>query len=364
VGCNRYGREEGTANLAFQFTLPSVPCHEMLAAANPWLEPSVVISVVSVSIGFAGFLFGILSYRWNRRESRLDAVTGCLDPLIRAAQELHMANNCRRTSENLKASFPNWKDAPEAAARISEMYRKYGEHISESQKRFRDAGAELAARSFRFPDTVVGLLMKAQNSLSEFGRLVNDGLYDKANLQFETFRKDYAKVTRTARGWRLADPIEGLRRRFSRKNAPMEPDSDFALTKAEMDGIMELITKRGTSQAHNAFAVHPPKKLLEKPDIVKADDVVDQLKDSIFVVRFQDGTSKMLGLVELMVFIYNLILLKDQHDKVARMMSVSEAEPGTTVKVSLKFSERDIMRPEMVKALLSKITWADSASDG
>ena len=204
--------------------------------------------------------------------------------------------------------------------------------------------------------------MKVQSSLSEFGRLVNEGLYDKADLQLDSFRKDYAKVARIARGWRLADPIEDLRRRFSRKSAE-EPDSEFALTKAEMDGIMELITKRGTSQAHNTFAVHPPKKLLENPEIARADDVVDQLKDSIFVVRFQDGTSKMLGLVELMVLTYNLILAKDQYDKVARMISVSEAEPGTTVKVSLRFSERDIMRPDMVRALLSKIAWADSASD-
>jgi hypothetical protein len=85
--------------------------------------------------------------------------------------------------------------------------------------------------------------------------------------------------------------------------------------------------------------------------------------DSIFVVRFQDGTSKMLGLVELMVFTYNLIALAHQHNEVVRMVHALEPDAETHVKVSFQFSVSDIMRPEMVKLLLSKIAFADSASD-
>jgi hypothetical protein len=331
---------------------------------NPWLEPRTLIDIAFLIIGLLGFLFGILSYRWNRRESRLDALGNILDPMVRAAQELHQANNCRLTNEGLKASFPDPQKAPEAAVRINNMYEQYTAHICESQKQFRNAEAEFASRSFRFPDNIVRLVRTAHECLSEYGCLVNEGLFEKADLQFARFRDDYAKIKAIARGWRLTDPFEGIRRRFSRKADDPERESEFTLTKEEMDGIMELVTKRATSQAQKTFAVHPPKKLIDHPEIATSDNVIDQLKDSIFVVRFQDGTSKMLSFVELMVFTYNLIVLGHHQQEAARIIEASQPTGETHVDVSFRFSEFDIMRPEMVKALLSKIDFAESPSDG
>lgn len=330
---------------------------------NPWLDPRNQISIAALSIGAAGFLFGILSYRWNRRESRLDALGDILEPMVRSAQELHQANTCRHKNEELKASFPDLTKAPEAAVRIHKMYEDYAKHISESQTQFRNAEAIFTSRSFRFPDGIVRMIKTAHESLSEYGRLVNDGFFDKADLQFARFSDDYGKIKRVARGWRLADPFEGVRKRFARKKNLSEPASEFRLTQEEMNGILELITKRATSQAQNVFAVHPPKKLIEHPEIASADDVIEQLKDSIFVVRFQDSTSKMLGLVELMAFTYHLIVLKHHHEEVARMIKASQPTVPTEVNVTFRFSESDVMRPEMVKTLLSKIDFADSPSD-
>ena len=331
---------------------------------NPWLEPRTLISIASLVIGAGGFLFGILSYRWNRRESRLEALGNILEPMVLAAQELHQANNCRRTNEELKISFPDPRKAPEAALRINELYNQYGGHISESHKQFRNAEAKYASSSFRFPDNIVRLVKTTQESLAEYGRLVNEGLFEKADLQFARFRDDYAKIKQVGRGWRLANPFEGIRQKLSHKVNDVEPESEFKLTKEEMDIIIELVTKRATSQAQNTFAVHPPKKLIDHPEIIKSDNVIDLLKDSIFVVRFQDGTSKMLSLVELMVFTYNLIVLSHQHQKVVRIMEASQPKSETSVKVSFQFSVLDIMRPEMVKTLLSKLAFANSPSDG
>jgi hypothetical protein len=335
-----------------------------MSDTNPWLEPRMLISIASWAIGVAGFLFGILSYRWNRRESRLEALGNILEPMVRAAQELHQANDCRRTNEELRVSFPDPQKTPEAALRIKRMYDQYSAHISESHKQFRNAEVEYASRSFRFPDNIVRLVKTTQESLSEYGRLVNEGFFEKADLQFARFRDDYAKIKRVGRSWRLANPFEGIRRRFSHKADDAEPVSEFELTKEEMDGIMELISKRATSQAQNTFAVHPPKKLIDHPEISKSDNIIDQLKDSIFVVRFQDGTSKMLSLVELMVLTYNLIVFSQQHQEVVRIMEASQPTAETHIKVSLRFSISDIMRPEMVKTLLSKIDFAESPSDG
>lgn len=327
--------------------------------SNEWFEPRTLVAVAGVIIGFGG----VLVNRRNHRESRLDALAHVLDPMVRAAQSLLQATNCRRTNEELRASFPDLDSAPEAAARINSNYEQYARHIEEAAKQFRDAEAESAARSFRFPTAIARIITDAQTTLSEYGELVNGGCFEKSDLQLARFKDQYNKIVRVARGWRLADPFEWIRDRFSRKKKADRPQSEFALTREEMEGIMELVTKRATSQAQNTFAVHPPKKLIDHPEIASSDNVIEELKDSVFVVRFQDGTSKMLTLVELMVFTYNLIVLAHRHQEVARMIRAARPEGETSVKVSFEFSESEIMHPEMVKALMSKITFADSPSD-
>lgn len=326
-------------------------------------ELRTLLMIGSFVVGVAGFLYGVLSQRWNRRESRLDALARILHPMMRAAQELFQANHCRRKNEELKASFPDPSKAPEVALRISKNYDNYGGHIAESHKHFREAEAEFASRSFRFPLNIGRLVKTAQDALAEYGRLVNEGFFDKADVQFARFKDDYGRIERVARGWRLADPFEGIRKRFSRNRRESAQESEFALTQEEIDGVMELVHKRATSQAQNTFAVHPPRKLIDNPEIASSDSVIEQLKDSIFVVRFQDGVSKMLSLVELMAFTYNLIVLAHSQGEVARMLLASQSTGQVDVSVSFQFSESEVMRPEMVKTLLSKIDFSDSASD-
>src|SRR5262249_23055887 len=152
--------------------------------------------IASVCIGFAGFLYGVLSARWNRRESRLDALSKILQPLIKAAQQLHEANGCRRRCEQLKFSFPHPEAAPEAAERVSLLVTEYGDHMKACHDQFREAEAEFASRSFRFPDRIVRFVQKAVDSLSEFGQLVNDGAFDKADLQFARFHDDYRQIVK------------------------------------------------------------------------------------------------------------------------------------------------------------------------
>lgn len=329
---------------------------------NVWSDPRTLISIGSLGLGVLGFLFGILSFRWNRRESRLDALSKILQPLVKAAQHLHDANTCRRTCEQLKASFPVPEAAPEATQRVAMMAADYGVHVKEARDAFRLGESELASRSFRFPDKVAKLVGKAVESLSEFGRLVNGGIFDKADLQFVKFRDDYGQITKVGRGWRLADPLEGIKRYF-RKKKHEAAKSRYDLTECEMDAILELVHKRATSQARNTFAVHPPKKLLDRPEIAQSETAIEQLDQSVFVAVFQDGTSKKMSFVELMVFTFNLIVLAQQYHDVTRMM-LAVPEAPRDIKVSVRFSINEIMRPEMVRFLLSKISFSTVASDG
>ena len=130
-----------------------------------------------------------------------------------------------------------------------------------------------------------------------------------------------------------------------------------------MDAILELVHKRATSQARNTFAVHPPKKLLDQPEIAQSETAIEQLDKSVFLVAFQDGTTKKMSFVDLMVFTFNLIVLAQQQHDVSRMIRAVPEVPRD-IEVSVRFSIDEIMRPEMVRLLLSKISFSNVASDG
>src|SRR6476620_5882642 len=113
--------------------------------SDVWSDPRTYFAVIGTVIGVFGLLWGILSFHWNRREARLDALSKVLQPLIRAAQHLREANECRWKCEILKRSFPKDK-AEEAMARVNEMIERYNKLLSESQEQFKLAESENEAR--------------------------------------------------------------------------------------------------------------------------------------------------------------------------------------------------------------------------
>ncbi|HUQ71534.1 MAG TPA: hypothetical protein VM165_18545 [Planctomycetaceae bacterium] len=237
----------------------------MLNEPNSWADPKTLIAIGGLTIGILGFLFGIFRDHWSRSESRLDALGKILHPLVRAAQDLMKANNCRRKCEQLKHSFPERPPqviegverhetfpprTPEVVHRVNSMIEEYGQLIKSSEKNFRDAEAEYATRHFRFPTTVTKQVKVLQEALSELGRLVNEGLFDKADLQLATIRDKYKRITDTAIGWRLSDPFEGLLQHFRKPDSKDgERSSEFDLTEKEMNGVLELLRRSQLSTA-------------------------------------------------------------------------------------------------------------------
>jgi hypothetical protein len=346
---------------------------------DQWLDPRTLIAIGGLVIGILGFLFGIFRDRWSRRESRLESLGKILQPLVRATQDLMKANNCRRKCEQLKHSFREQpaqvilgverletfpQRTPEVVERVNSMIDEYGQLLSSSEKHFRDAEAEFGARHFRFPTAVAKQLKELQEAVAELGRLINEGMFDKADLQLVTFRDQHRRISATARGWRLADPFEGFLRHFRKpENEDEERISEFDLTEKEMNGVLELLHKRVTTQRGNTFAVHPPQKLLDDMSILQSDTIIDELKDSVFSVVFQDGTAKMLTLPELMAFVFNLITFAVQTAELNKMVQAANPNGPREYHVSFQFSMQQIMTPEMVKVLLSKITFSDTPSD-
>ena len=133
----------------------------------------------------------------------------------------------------------------------------------------------------------------------------------------------------------------------------------FTLSDQEMKEVVDLLYKRATTQAHNTFVVHPPRKLISNPEIMRADDVIDRLENDVFEIVYQDGTYAMLSFPALMVFMYQHILLQSA---VADTLSTIKRPAEVTVRS--QFTVDQIMRPEMVKLLLSKTAFSASPSDG
>lgn len=331
---------------------------------NSWVNPRTLVAIGGLAIGVFGIMFAILTHRWGRRESRLSALEMILRPLIRSAQCLLRANTNRRQCEQLKHSYPEPKASPEVVQRVNSLVEEYGELIKSAESYFREAESEFASRHFRLPDAISKSIKTANATLSEMGRFVNEGLFDKADIQLARFRDEYKQITDTARGWRLADPFEGILRRF-RKTAPADEErlAEYELTQKEMDGVLELLHKRVTTQAGNTFVVHPPKKICDNPEILVSDDAINALRDSVFSVVFQDGTAKMLSLPELMALVYNLIVVAQQSAELNAMLHAAQPTGPREFRVSFQFAMCEIMRPAMVKVLLSKITFAETPSD-
>ena len=260
----------------------------------------------------------------------------------------------------MKQSFPSER-ATEAKTRINEMVDRYGEQITESEEQFRVAESEYEARCFRFPDNIAHLVQTALHSLSELGRLVNDGKFDQADTQFKKFSEQYRAVKRAGRGLRLAAPFEWFWKLFA-KAERVVATKRHSLTEAQMRQILDLVHKRATTQASNTFAVHPPQVWFDKPDLRNSARIIDELGDAIFLIVFQDGTSRLFTVVELVVFTFLLIDLRMQMRRVHRMASVA-ALPEAQIEMNVGFAESDVLRPEMVKALLKKVAFSPVSSD-
>ena len=126
-----------------------------------------------------------------------------------------------------------------------------------------------------------------------------------------------------------------------------------------MQEIVDLLYKRATTQSQKTFIIHPPAKLISHPEIIRADDVIDQLENDVFELVYQDGTYAMLSFPALMVFMYQHILLQ-----AAVADTVSSINRPAEVTVKSEFTVDQIMQLEMVKLLLSKIAFSGSPSDG
>jgi len=312
----------------------------------------------------SALLLTYVVFSWNRRESRSEALSKVLEPFILAMQKLAEANKARLKAEKLKRSYPPHEKHPEVVERFNSFVQSYNDLVSAGADACKEFERHLASRKFRFPSKVGHTLQAVKEELFRLGELVNQGRFDQGDLQLARLCDLHRDITARATGWRIYDPLEGIRKYWGRgKHHDDETGEESEISKKRMERLLALIFKRATTQAENTFVVHPPTILLQHPEVATSDDVVEKLRDSIFEIVFQDGDYEMVTLAELMVFTYQLIFLAAELPRVSN--ALKEGDVGeATVNLSVKFSETQLMQPEMVKALLSKIAFSDDPADG
>lgn len=127
--------------------------------------------------------------------------------------------------------------------------------------------------------------------------------------------------------------------------------------------VMGLLHKRCSDQAHTGFKVYPPREVLDDPDMVTSDDVIDKLADARFRVEFEDGASEVLTMPELMVFTHQQIFLKLQMDEFLQQLDKSGVQQSVQASLNTTFNVEQIMHPELVKVLFSKIGFESTVCD-
>ena len=320
--------------------------------------------ILNVIVG----IVSVMTLAHVRRESRASALTDVLSPMLSAYESLVAAAQSRRAAETLKRAYPDPKTAPDAVVEANNKIVEYGKQIEKARVAFRESERVLGARIFRFPDHLGKLLGNAKDRLSSIGTLLNNGRLDAADVAFGKFLEDYKTIRAVGRGWRLNDPFEGAAK-IVRRWLPQKPDPGppYGLTKERFQAVLDLVSKRFTTESKRRFTVHGPQKLVDNPALIGNDDVLEQLENEVFLVVFQDGDTELLTLAELMVFVHEIIVLSLHAAKAQRMVETMPDQP-MELEVKSVLDINEIMKPEIVKVLLGKIEFsqvsADALSDG
>ena len=280
-----------------------------------------------------------------------------------ALRLLKDANEKRRTAEQLKLSFPDRADAERAAARVDQLVDEYSTVIGKSQAASRDMELELAAHAFKFPRPLREILEEAYKELFEFGRIVNKGKFDAADIQETKLIGIYQRIGRMARGWELSNPLKILSRRgVAEKLEQISQEESLPTEKCviapeRLELIMGLINKRLTSERGRSYAVHPPQVAIEEPALLKGRIELDKIQELNFKIVFQDGEKHTLSLAELMVLTHQLIFLAVEMEEIGQKLEKGGFGP-VGVELRTAFSPREIMSRDMVAALLTKIEFS------
>ncbi len=104
-------------------------------------------------------------------------------------------------------------------------------------------------------------------------------------------------------------------------------------------------------QQNQPFKVILPREVMNDRSILRGDDVLDRLRGTEWSLRLADGREEALSFTEMMVTAYNLYLLRGRLQE----LRSQGGDPANGFDISFKVDVPQIMTPEEVKSLLSKL---------
>ncbi len=337
------------------------------------MDWSLIIGIIGALIGIVGTIFGCWSFLWTRKIRILDGLSEIIRKYISGLRQLTDANNARRKADGLRLSFPNGGTNGEAAKTVNKLVDQYNDLINKAQQTCREVEIEVAANVFKFPDEIKKELLSAKDNLFKLSQLVNEGLQDAVDIQVGCVKDRYTTLVRVAKGWRLMNIFATIIKTITGaseekgmekiKKQVLDPRETYTIPEERMNIILALLNKSMTSHRQRSFAIHPPKQILDNPDLLEGEIDLDLLHNLMFKVAFQDGKTQALAFNELMFLEYGIVFAKSQMQDISEKFSKGEFSE-TTVEVKTTISPKnDIMQPATVKALLDKIEFSQVAAE-
>jgi hypothetical protein len=142
------------------------------------------------------------------------------------------------------------------------------------------------------------------------------------------------------------------------------PDDHSApdINHEQMNKILGLIDKRIRKFPDSQYEVRPPRIFRDDPAIAQRTDVVAVLKGTIFVIKWPDDSIDRVSFEELMVMTSEMIRLAlslREFQEQAKDLKNAEVH----LKLNTMISPAAILKPDVVRVLLSKIEFSAIAAE-
>ena len=136
----------------------------------------------------------------------------------------------------------------------------------------------------------------------------------------------------------------------------------FHVPEDRIDTMFKLITRLARQGKGGSYRVYPPQAVIDDPDVLKADDVVDRLRDTTWQVRFYDGRVERFNFVEMVTFLHLVGDIRGAMGQAGALAKVQNSTLDDPSVVNRRLHIPTVMAPASVKRLLSAVSLQPTSS--
>lgn len=127
----------------------------------------------------------------------------------------------------------------------------------------------------------------------------------------------------------------------------MSAAEELANLSRERVSLLSQLIYKCTSEGKE-FRLYPPDEVCQDPQVLKADEIIEKLDGTTWVIRYRDGTEEELSLAETLSFLHELRSVLQQIDT---------ADPAAgDLRVKIDFAQPGIVTADNARQLLASVT--------